>query len=180
MHHQSDPRPASPISGILWVREKATKNCKLHVTTPAPLVKKENRTKQPQVLEENTIRWWCIKEPRRIKDRCITVSRRRPGNSCPSPPIAMAQLIRSAKSGSDWTIAELLAYNVSITPTSPAVFFFNPVQTRRSTILIPPSSPHLAGTIPISLISPQTTLATSISQPMPPKKVPLVTSLPRL
>ncbi|TEB35467.1 hypothetical protein FA13DRAFT_1728279 [Coprinellus micaceus] len=35
----------------------------------------------------------------------------------------MAQLIRSAKSGSDWTIAELLAYNVSITPTSPAVFF---------------------------------------------------------
>ncbi|KJA26788.1 hypothetical protein HYPSUDRAFT_63566 [Hypholoma sublateritium FD-334 SS-4] len=35
----------------------------------------------------------------------------------------MAQFIRSAKSGSDWTDAELLAYNVSITSTSPAVFF---------------------------------------------------------
>ncbi|KAN0079918.1 hypothetical protein V8E55_009484 [Tylopilus felleus] len=35
----------------------------------------------------------------------------------------MAQLIRSAKSSSDWTDAELLAYNISITPTSPAVFF---------------------------------------------------------
>ena len=35
----------------------------------------------------------------------------------------MAQLIRSAKSGSDWTGAELLAYNISITPTPPAVFF---------------------------------------------------------
>ncbi|TFK20062.1 hypothetical protein FA15DRAFT_682699 [Coprinopsis marcescibilis] len=32
----------------------------------------------------------------------------------------MAQLIRSAKSGSDWTNADLLAYNISITPTSPA------------------------------------------------------------
>lgn len=35
----------------------------------------------------------------------------------------MAQLIRSAKSGSDWTDAELLAYNITIIPTSPAVFF---------------------------------------------------------
>ena len=35
----------------------------------------------------------------------------------------MAQLIRSAKSGSDWTDADLLAYNISITPTPPAVFF---------------------------------------------------------
>lgn len=35
----------------------------------------------------------------------------------------MAQLIRSAKSGSDWTEAELLAYNISIKPTSPVVFF---------------------------------------------------------
>ncbi|KAH6912333.1 hypothetical protein BKA70DRAFT_1098691 [Coprinopsis sp. MPI-PUGE-AT-0042] len=35
----------------------------------------------------------------------------------------MAQIIRSAKSGSDWTGAELLAYNISITPTSPAEFF---------------------------------------------------------
>jgi hypothetical protein len=35
----------------------------------------------------------------------------------------MAQLIRSAKSGSDWTDAELLAYNISIIPTSPSVFF---------------------------------------------------------
>lgn len=36
---------------------------------------------------------------------------------------AMAQLIRSAKSGSDWTGAELLAYNIVISPTSPDVFF---------------------------------------------------------
>jgi hypothetical protein len=50
---------------------------------------------------------------------------------------AMAQLIRSAKASSDWTDAELLAYNISITPTS-QLFFSNPVQTRRSTILIPP------------------------------------------
>ncbi|KAF8878029.1 hypothetical protein CPB84DRAFT_1817543 [Gymnopilus junonius] len=35
----------------------------------------------------------------------------------------MAQPIRSAKSGSDWTDAELLAYNISITPTSPDFFF---------------------------------------------------------
>ena len=35
----------------------------------------------------------------------------------------MAELIRSAKSGSDWTGAELLAYNITITPTSPDVFF---------------------------------------------------------
>ena len=35
----------------------------------------------------------------------------------------MAQLIRSAKSGSDWTDAELLAYNICITQTSPDVFF---------------------------------------------------------
>ena len=38
-------------------------------------------------------------------------------------PAAMAKFIRSAKSGSDWTDAELLAYNISIIPTSPAVFF---------------------------------------------------------
>ena len=37
----------------------------------------------------------------------------------------MAQLIRSAKSGSDWTDHELRAYNISIIPTSPA-FFFQP------------------------------------------------------
>jgi hypothetical protein len=35
----------------------------------------------------------------------------------------MAQLIRSAKSGSDWTYNERYAYNISITPTSPADFF---------------------------------------------------------
>ena len=36
----------------------------------------------------------------------------------------MAQnFIRSAKSGSDWTDSELLAYNISIIPTSPADFF---------------------------------------------------------
>ncbi|TEB18875.1 hypothetical protein FA13DRAFT_1767336 [Coprinellus micaceus] len=40
----------------------------------------------------------------------------------------MARLIRSAKSGRDWTNAELLAYNISITPTSPADFSL-PVQT---------------------------------------------------
>ena len=38
-------------------------------------------------------------------------------------PAAMAKFIRSAKSGSDWTDAELLAYNISIIPTSPGVFF---------------------------------------------------------
>ena len=35
----------------------------------------------------------------------------------------MAQLIRSAKSGSDWTGAELLAYNIAISLTSLDVFF---------------------------------------------------------
>jgi hypothetical protein len=35
----------------------------------------------------------------------------------------MAQLMHSAKSGSDWTDAKFLAYNISIIPTSPAVFF---------------------------------------------------------
>ena len=35
----------------------------------------------------------------------------------------MAQLIRSAKSVSDWTEAELFAYNISIIPTPPADFF---------------------------------------------------------
>ena len=35
----------------------------------------------------------------------------------------MAQLIRSAKYGSDWTSMELYAYNITITPTSPADFF---------------------------------------------------------
>lgn len=34
----------------------------------------------------------------------------------------MAQLIRSAKSGSDWTGAELLAYDIAISPTFPDVF----------------------------------------------------------
>lgn len=55
-------------------------------------------------------------------------SRREPMPSCcflsPNHQLAaMAQLIRSAKSGSDWTAAELLAYNITITPTSPDVFF---------------------------------------------------------
>ncbi len=35
----------------------------------------------------------------------------------------MAQLIRSAKSGNDWATNELIAYNIVITPTSPADFF---------------------------------------------------------
>ena len=35
----------------------------------------------------------------------------------------MAQLVRSAKSSSNWSAAELFAYNISIIPTSPAVFF---------------------------------------------------------
>ena len=40
-----------------------------------------------------------------------------------SNQLAMAQLIRSAKSGSDWTGAELLAYNIAISLTSLDVFF---------------------------------------------------------
>ena len=35
----------------------------------------------------------------------------------------MAQLIRSAKSGSDWTDAKLFAYNIVNSPTSPDAFF---------------------------------------------------------
>ncbi|PPQ94213.1 hypothetical protein CVT25_006873 [Psilocybe cyanescens] len=39
------------------------------------------------------------------------------------PPAIMAQATRSAKSGSNWTDAEFLNYNISIMPTSPAAFF---------------------------------------------------------
>ena len=50
---------------------------------------------------------------------------------CPLPsccssscsPTTNANFIRSAKSGGDWTGAELLAYNIAISPTSPDVFF---------------------------------------------------------
>ena len=35
----------------------------------------------------------------------------------------MANLIRSAKSGSDWTINELLAFNIQVVPTNATVFF---------------------------------------------------------
>ncbi|KAF8908177.1 hypothetical protein CPB84DRAFT_1725221 [Gymnopilus junonius] len=38
----------------------------------------------------------------------------------------MANLIRSAKSGSDWTINELLAFNIQVVPANTTVFFRNP------------------------------------------------------
>ncbi|KAG2352559.1 hypothetical protein BDR07DRAFT_835242 [Suillus spraguei] len=34
-----------------------------------------------------------------------------------------ARLIRSAKSGSDWTLNDLMAYNITVTPQSPEQFF---------------------------------------------------------
>ncbi|KAG2360062.1 hypothetical protein BDR07DRAFT_1413528, partial [Suillus spraguei] len=34
-----------------------------------------------------------------------------------------ARLIRSAKSGSDWTFNDLMAYNITVTPQSPEQFF---------------------------------------------------------
>ncbi|KJA16459.1 hypothetical protein HYPSUDRAFT_219468 [Hypholoma sublateritium FD-334 SS-4] len=39
----------------------------------------------------------------------------------------MAYLIRSAKSGSDWTPNELLAFNIQVVPTDATVFFGDPV-----------------------------------------------------
>ncbi|KAF8908546.1 hypothetical protein CPB84DRAFT_1766905 [Gymnopilus junonius] len=38
----------------------------------------------------------------------------------------MANLIRLAKSGSDWTMKELLAFNIQVVPTNTTVFFRNP------------------------------------------------------
>ena len=78
-----------------------------------------------------------------------------------------------------------LMQNSSLT-TSPLflplqLFFSILVQSRRSIILIPPSSPHLLmRTIPISQMPLRTTLATSILLPMPPKKVQLTTLLLQL
>ena len=50
----------------------------------------------------------------------------------------MAQLLRTSKSGSDWTVNELCAYNITIVPQSKEVFF--------GTIDFPdPTEPSLAG-----------------------------------
>ncbi|KAH6912326.1 hypothetical protein BKA70DRAFT_1219456 [Coprinopsis sp. MPI-PUGE-AT-0042] len=67
----------------------------------------------------------------------------------------MAQFIRSAKSASDWTDAELLTYSITVTPTSPEEFFGNSYNADPSlehldpTILTSPNSedPNLSDAV---------------------------------
>ena len=44
----------------------------------------------------------------------------------------MATLLRSAKSGSDWTAHDLLAYNIIVSSQSPEMFYDKPLTTIES------------------------------------------------
>jgi len=57
----------------------------------------------------------------------------------------MANLIRSAKSGSDWTTNDLLAYNISVSSQSPNNFYGQPLPTVESLSSLDPNL--LSGTL---------------------------------
>ncbi|KAF8224599.1 hypothetical protein L208DRAFT_1409990 [Tricholoma matsutake] len=66
----------------------------------------------------------------------------------------MANLIRSAKSGSDWTAHDLLAYNIKVSPQSPDRFYGTPLPTVASLSKIDPDL--LSGTLSTQGLSDET------------------------
>jgi hypothetical protein len=66
----------------------------------------------------------------------------------------MANLIRSAKSGSDWTTNDLLAYNIRVSSQSPDQFYGQPLPTAESLGNIDPSL--LSGTLGTQGLSDET------------------------
>ncbi|KAI0253588.1 hypothetical protein BJV78DRAFT_1122961 [Lactifluus subvellereus] len=66
----------------------------------------------------------------------------------------MANLIRSAKSGSDWTANDLLAYNIQISPLTPDEFYGTPLPTVASLSSLDPQL--LSGTLNTAGLSDET------------------------
>ena len=66
----------------------------------------------------------------------------------------MANLIRSAKSGSDWTTNDLLAYNIRVSPQSPDKFYDQPLPTVGSLSSLDPNL--LSGTLGTQGLSDET------------------------
>jgi hypothetical protein len=66
----------------------------------------------------------------------------------------MANLIRSAKSGSDWTTNDLLAYNIRVSSQSPDEFYGQPLPTVASLSSLDPNL--LSGTLGTQGLSDET------------------------